>query len=254
MLHARSFERVRGLAPPADLDPRDVHVWCVPLDLSTAAPHRLSGLLSAEEHSRANSFRFERDRHRYIAARGVLRTLLGGYIKCPAEQVRFSYSTTGKPSIERHGRGSRPRFTVSRSGRIALMAFCASEDVGVDVELVQEMDNAEGIVRSFFCPEEIEEWMKLPVECQTRAFFDCWTRKEAFVKAMGEGLSMPLDAFRVSFCPGEAPTISLRPDAVQRSWSMFDVSPSSEYAGALAIPGSGWNVRCLLVCEDSHGS
>jgi len=225
-------------------------VWSIPLGVGSQALPALSQLLSADERARAGRFRLERDRHRYIAGRAALRTLLGLYVDCPGEQIEFTYAKNGKPFIRRERGGLRPYFNVSHSGSVALMGFCMSAEIGIDIELVREMPDAENIVRRFFAREEVEQWTALPAALRTRGFFECWTRKEAFVKALGDGLSMPLDEFEVVFGPGDAPAIRFRQQDGRRAWSIFDVTPLPDYSAALAIPGAAWDLRCWIAPED----
>jgi 4'-phosphopantetheinyl transferase len=232
---------------------RDIHIWSVPLDVDAEALPRLNALLCEEEQARARRYVFERDRRRFVAARAALRINLGRYLDLPGDEVRFEYGPAGKPYLKGEGRRTGLRFNVSHSHALALIAVCAGEEPGVDIELVREMDDMESIVRRFFCPEEIEQWVGLPGELRTRAFFDCWTRKEAYVKAVGDGLLMPLDRFQVSFRPGEAPGIRLYGGGNGQQWSIFDVRPSTQFAGALAIEGSGWQLRFCGTFADWNG-
>ncbi len=158
----------------------------------------------------------------------------------------FSYSAAGKPFLQRADGGSGPHFNVSHSGEMALVAFCADVELGIDVELVRDIADTESIVRKFFCAEEVAQWMELPAHLRRKAFYDCWTRKEAVVKALGGGLFVPLDAFQVSFSPTEAPRVRFRHDADVTAWSLYDVSPASDYSGALAIRGARRDLRCWL--------
>jgi 4'-phosphopantetheinyl transferase len=246
MMTPRLFEEANGLAPRAPLGEAEIHVWCIPLEIEADALTGLGRLLCADEQARARRFRFEPDRQRYVAARAALRILLGRYVDSPPERIVFSYSTSGKPFLAPPGGGRGPYFNISHSGQIALMAFCASAQLGIDVELVREIADTENIVRGFFCREEIEHWMELPADLRKRAFYDCWTRKEAFVKASGDGLSMPLDGFQVSFGPGAVPSIRVPQYADEPRWCLFDVSPASDYSGALAIAGIRWDLHCWI--------
>ncbi len=240
------FEPIPRLVPPGPLGHAEVHLWCIPLEIGSDSLRGLRRVLSDEEQQRAERFRFEPDRRRYIAARAALRTLLGRYVDQPAERIVFSYSTAGKPFLQRADGGSGPHFNVSHSGAIALLAFCADAELGIDVELVRDIEDTESIVRRFFCAAEVEQWMGLPGHLRQKAFYDCWTRKEAVVKAMGGGLSVPLDAFQVSFSPTDAPRVRFRHDAGVTPWSLYDVSPAADYSGALAIRGARWDLRCWL--------
>jgi 4'-phosphopantetheinyl transferase len=220
---------------------REVHVWQVPLYQREEEIARFEGLLSHDELERAGRFKFFRDRRRFVVARGALRTLLGRYLRVDSP-IDFVYEPKGKPRLR--GR-SGPLFNVSHSGELALMAFSASTPLGVDVELLRDMDDASAIVERFFSHAETARWTSLPAGIRTRAFFDCWTRKEAYIKAVGEGLSLPLDGFDVTFGPGRTPQINLGNGREGEVWSLFDVNSIPDYAGALAIPGAGWQLRFL---------
>jgi 4'-phosphopantetheinyl transferase len=234
------------LQSPADFtqpEEREIAVWQVDLDVSVESLPRLSALLSEDEQARARRFVFEKDRRRFAVGRATLRILLSRCLDMKSDQVCFGYGANGKPYLKGAIGSGRLHFNVSHSDSLALIAVCAGAELGVDVELVREMDDMESIVRRFFCPQEVEQWIGLPNELRTRAFFDCWTRKEAYVKAIGDGLLLPLDRFQVDFRPGEAPGIRVRGNGDGQLWSILDVSPSPRYAGALAIPGSGWQLR-----------
>lgn len=205
----------------AALGEREIHLWPASLDVDTES---LSLLLSEDERERARRFQFERDRHRFIAGRGWLRTLLGGYLQTEGGALRFGYGPKGKPYVD-----GGPHFNLSHSGGMALLAFCAAEEVGVDLEAVREIDDAEGIARRHFAAAEIERWMGAPPPLRTRVFFDCWTRMEAVGKALGGGLAA------AALPPGEP-------------WSVFDVSPSPAFAAALAVRGKGWSVCFMGQC------
>lgn len=245
ILHStyRAVEILDGSAAFTELAGREIHVWCVDLDAGAEALSRLHALLCEEEQARARRYVFEKDRRRFVVARAVLRILLGRYLYAPGNEICFGYRSAGKPYLKGARRASGLQFNLSHSNGVALIALCADEEPGVDLELIREMDDLESIVRRFFGPEEIQQWIGLSNELRTRAFFDCWTRKEAYVKALGAGLLMPLDRFQVAFRPGEAPGILVHGSGEGQQWSIFDVGPSPEYAGALAIRGSGWQLR-----------
>lgn len=233
-------ERLLECDFPAQPEDRQVHVWPVSLDPVDAAQPALEAILSDQERERAGRYVFERDRRRFIAGRATLRIVLAEYLGVSAEAIGFREGPNGKPYLSsRLHRGL--EFNMSRSHGLGLIAICVGEEVGVDVELVRDVEDAANIVQRFFCPEEIAQWMALDQARRTHAFFDCWTRKEAYVKAVGAGLQIPLNSFAVSFRPGETPTVRLHGD--RACWSVFDVGPSAAYAAALAVRGSGW--RCV---------
>jgi 4'-phosphopantetheinyl transferase len=211
----------------------DVHVWLAPLD---AAPERLAqyeALLAEDERERAARFRFDKHRNRYIVGRGILRELLGRYLGEEAQALKFSYSEYGKPELA----SSELQFNLAHSGKLALFSFCAAAAVGVDIESVRPLTDAMAIAERFFSPAEREALRALPQEEQTAAFFRCWSRKEAFIKAVGEGLSFPLDAFDVSLAPGEEARLrAVRGSSAEaQKWSLFDLGLQTGYAGTLAV-------------------
>lgn len=234
---------LRWPLPPPDLtlEPYAIHVWAAALD---AAPDRLGGfrtVLSPDERARAERFRFERHRRRFTVARGVLRHLLAFYLDTAPHQLELSYSKYDKPFLA----GQRLRFNVSHSHELALFAFCWETAVGVDVEYVQRpMQDAPSIARNFFSASENAVFTAVSPAHQNQAFFNCWTRKEAFIKAVGEGLSYPLDAFDVTLRPGEpARFLQIRGSADEaRRWSLFHLEPAPDYAGALALRGEDWQL------------
>jgi 4'-phosphopantetheinyl transferase len=239
---AQRLERDRA---PLRLDAREIHVWSIAIEPGSDAVPGLMALLSLSEQQRARRYIFESVQRRFIAARAALRVLVGSYLDMPAGTVSFAYGPSGKPHLTAP-HDERLHFNLSHSNGLALFAFCATEDLGIDVEWLHEVTSAEQIVRRMFCPEEAAEWFSLPDEQRRRGFFDCWTRKEAFVKALGRGLEVPLDSFRVAFRPGELASVRWREDRQRETWSMFDVSPGGEYAAALAIRGRGWRVRRMV--------
>jgi 4'-phosphopantetheinyl transferase len=223
-----------------------VHIWQATLDdrLADDSKHRLS----ADEISRADRFHFAKDRNHFIAARGLLRTLLSAYLGINSDELRFSYAEKGKPSLE-ETQHSAINFNLAHSHGMAIYAFAHNREVGVDLEYIREGLAGEKIAERFFSPREIETLKSVPAERRKEAFFNCWTRKEAYIKARGEGLSMPLDEFDVSFAPGEPAALLLNhtePAEVTR-WSMRSISVPSGYAAALVAEGHSWRLRMFVL-------
>lgn len=210
--------------PYSGLGEREIHLWHAALDVAAETLSSMGSLLSEDERERAGRFRFERDRRRFVAARAWLRILLGRYVGQPGDALPFAYGVKGKPYLK-----GGPHFSVSHSGELALFAFCGGEEVGVDVEAVREIDDAEGIVRSHFTPAERKRWMATASALRARAFFDGWTRQEAIGKALGEGLAL------MESPAGEA-------------WSILSLNPAPGYAAALAVRGAGWHIRDMGQC------
>ncbi|HEY7171227.1 MAG TPA: 4'-phosphopantetheinyl transferase superfamily protein [Vicinamibacterales bacterium] len=232
------------LAQAAELAGDDVHVWLVDLNPGDEQIRAYRETLSADEHERAERFYFERDRRRFVVARGALRAIVGGYLRIEPAALEFEYGGRGKPAIA--ARVGRPlAFNVSHSGELALIACSPCGDLGVDIEEMRLLDDADEIAAQFFSEREVATLRSLPSGSRNEAFFRCWTRKEAYVKAVGDGLSRPLDAFDVTFAPGDAAALTIGGDDDDtRHWALYALDVPRGYAGALVTDGprrvSGW--------------
>lgn len=223
----------------------EAHVWRAALEQPPAEVERLSRHLSADEMARAARFRFPLHRDHFIVARGLLRLIIGRYLQVAAPSLTFAYSPYGKPQLAGAFENSNLRFNLSHSHELVLYALTRRRDLGVDVERLRADVVGEGIAERFFSAAEIKALRALPEESQVEAFFNCWTRKEAYIKAIGEGLSHPLDQFDVSLAPGEpARLIGTRGDPQElERWSLFDLAPGDGYAGALIVEGRDLEVE-----------
>jgi 4'-phosphopantetheinyl transferase len=247
--HADTPQRPDAWTPPPE-SPRlvagEVHIWLANLVQPASRVESLSRLLSADELSRAERFHFQRDREAFTVARGMLRTILAAYTGSHPRDFSFAYSAYGKPSLSGpHGFGD-IRFNLSHSHGLALYAFAHGREVGVDIEYCSRGVESTEIVERFFSAREVEAFRRLPADLHLEAFFNCWTRKEAFIKAVGEGLSFPLDGFDVSLTPGEpAKLLSVRGDEAQTArWMLRELEPAPGYVGALAAEGQDWQLKC----------
>jgi 4'-phosphopantetheinyl transferase len=234
-----------GHPPPLTND--EVHVWRFALDLEEELLLRLRETLSEEEQRRADRFHFEKDRRHFLAGRGGLRHLLGVYLECRPHEVRFAYGNSGKPRLMHENSIADLRFNLTHSHGLALLAVTRGREVGVDVERVRDMErDGELLAERFFSESETASLRSLPARHRLEAFFHCWTRKEAYIKAKGQGLSLPLEQFDVSLQPNEpAALLATRhdpPDA--RRWSMFHLAPAEGYVGALVVEGHAWRLWC----------
>ena len=226
---------------PRDLElgNNEVHIWCVSLDQLASRFQILSQKLSMDEHMRAERFYFERDRKRYIIGRGILRTIIGYYSGVEAGKLRFRYGRHGKPALaDTFGKGM-IYFNLSHSKGLALYAFTRDSEIGIDIEHIREIPEMEHIVERFFSEREKAVFRALPESKKKEAFFNCWTRKEAFIKAIGDGLYQPLYKFDVSLSPGEpVDLLSIEGDSTKASgWCIQDLSPASGFAAACAVEG-----------------
>jgi 4'-phosphopantetheinyl transferase len=222
----------------------ELHVW---LSMTGQGPQAQSLLdvLSTEEIERARRFHFSRDRERFIRARGVLRTLLGRYAGADPAGLRFCSNDYGKPALAGEWAETNITFNLSHSHKVILYAFALKREVGIDVEHIRPELAGEDVAARFFAAPEAEALRRTPAEARAAAFFSCWTRKEAYVKARGEGLSLPLDRFVVSI-DVEAREVALDVcgDAGEnRRWNIISLRPAEGYVAALAAEGSGWQVK-----------
>jgi 4'-phosphopantetheinyl transferase len=221
-----------------------VHVWRIALEVGNPLLTRLREILTDDERRRAARFHFEKDRHHFTAARGTMRILLAGYLARPPEEVRFAYSNYGKPRLADE---SNLRFNLTHSHGLALLAVTRGREIGVDVERLREMErDGEQLAERFFSPREAAVLRSLPTRLRREAFFHCWTRKEAYIKAHGMGLSLPLDQFEVSLHPDEPAALLATqhdPPEVQR-WSLRSLFPGEGYVATVAVEGHLWRLWC----------
>ena len=236
--------KVAVAVPPLEaLRTGDVHVWYVDLAVETEAQRRLAAGLSEDERARAARFVFARDTRRFVVARSALRALLAGYLDVPAAGLAFVYGPHGKPALA--GGGAALGFNLSHSGEIALIAVAWERALGIDVEQWRSLPDLAALAARSFSPRERAMLDALPESQQPEAFFCCWTRKEAFIKATGEGLAHPLDAFTVSLAPGEPARfldIDGDPAALAR-WTLHELRPPAGYSGALVVEGPARTVQ-----------
>jgi 4'-phosphopantetheinyl transferase len=226
--------------------PARVHVWAAHLDLEPEGLAVLSATLSATERQRAARFRLERHRNRFIAGRGFLRLVLSRYLQVEPAGVRFDYGPHGKPELAGRLAGSGLHFNLAHSEEIALLAVTRAGPVGVDVERVRPLAEAAALVARFFSPREGTAYRNLPADQQREAFFNLWTRKEAWLKATGEGIAHSLHQVEVSFLPGE-PARLLRVPAgrvPEGCWSLHHLEPAPGFVGAVAIGADQAQLGC----------
>lgn len=229
-------------AVPPQLQAGELHIWKIELDYDSGHWQPLMALLSNDEQIKADHFRFEKLRLRYIAGRAVLRKLLGGYIGCEPEALIFVYNDYGKPSLQNVDSGL--RFNVSHSGETMLAAFALNSKIGIDIETIQQNIDCMDICQHWFSVQESDALRDLPEEKRIGAFFRVWTRKEAYIKARGIGLSYPLNRFSVSM-DETAPALLEHQDCAQemKSWQIYNIEVSSAYSAAVAIEAARWDIR-----------
>ncbi len=224
----------------------DVHVWCAELDVSDADLVALDALLDPGERARAARFRFNRHRTRWVAAHGMLRSVLARYVQVPAGTLEFAAEPGGKPHLRGPRSDREVHFNLAHAEGIALLAVSTLGEVGVDVERVQPMPDAEVIAETHFAEGEREGLRRLQPARVDSGFFSCWTRKEAYVKAVGSGLAMPLEDFEVTLSPDDPPRfVHIGGDeSAATEWSLHSLAPAPGYTGAVAIRAPEITLSC----------
>lgn len=237
----------RLTVPP--LAPGEIHVWTAWLDPPPEGVVPLRHLLSTDENNRAARFHFEVHRRRYVVRRGLLRCLVGAYLDRDPASLVFDYGEREKPSVQgelEKEAGERFEFNLSDSDDLVVYAFARGAEIGVDVEMLRPMPDALSISESFFSDGEREVLRGVEPQGADRlaeAFFNCWTRKEAYLKAIGTGLAEPLGSFSSTLLPGDkARFLHFDKDRVD-AWSLFHLRPTSDSVGALALRERDWTVR-----------
>ena len=227
------------------LERGQVHLWAAALNEFVDEVPKLAALLSSAEHARAEKLRLAEDRDRYVIRHGLLRLILSRYLEQPASRIEFRYGAHGKPEV-RSGSPTRLFFNTSRSGDLAVCAVTSACPIGVDVERTREIPEIEDIARRFFLPRETQALMARPAYSRLQSFYNCWTRKEALLKATGEGITESLTKVEVTLLPEDKPGVvfvSGDPQARER-WQLQPFSPARGYLGCVAYR----NVA-LVLCQ-----
>ncbi len=235
------LETIWGRAANPPLPLNEVHIWHVWLHQPEAALAAYQSTLSLDELARAERFYFDRDRRRYIVARGQLRQLLAGYLDMTPAEIHFRYAAQGKPAL---AGDADVQFNVSHAQDVALIGFCRGAALGVDVEWIRPLSDMDAVAHRSFSAIEYADYLTMPPDRKPICFFNCWTRKEAFIKAVGEGLSYPLRAFAVTLLPGQPVRFrQIKGDtAAAAEWTLQSFQPAAGYVGALALKGTNWQV------------
>lgn len=224
----------------------EVHVWRASMDVSTSDLAVFRSVLSEDEIQRAERFHFQRHCNHSIVSRGLLRTLLGRYLAMDPAALRFSYGRYGKPGLaDGYNDGGSLRFNLSHSNERVLYAITYDMDVGIDIEFLHRSVKMEPVICWNCSEREKEDLQTVPTNLRRRAFFNCWTRKEAYVKARGDGLAAHMNNISVSLLPGQ-PTLLLETEAGEEEatrWLLKEIKPGAGYVACLAIVGHGWQVR-----------
>jgi 4'-phosphopantetheinyl transferase len=234
-------------AQPNHLGEAEVHLWVVSLAVTPEKSSHFQSILSVDEQERAGGFQRIRDAQRYVVARGSLRRLLGAYLAIEPDRVQFAYDAFGKPRLAGPVPLTFLNFSVSHCDDRGLLGFVRGHKIGVDLERVRTEIEVEDLAERYFSPNEFQRLCSLPADQRREAFYCAWTRKEAYLKGRGEGLSYGLDEVEVSLAPGEPAIILVASDDpdVSRRWTVQHLSPAPGYIGAVAVEAANIAFRCL---------
>jgi 4'-phosphopantetheinyl transferase len=227
------------------LNEDEVHVWRASLQRETAQFERLLRILSEDERGKAARLCLGKPREQFVAGRAVLRGILGRYLRMEPDRLRFDYGPHGKPAVAAECGGVEIRFNMSDSHGLAIYAVARRREVGIDLERMRSDVPCEKMAKRFFAGAETSALLALPADQRQEGFFNCWTRKEAYLKAIGRGLSFPLKNVIVSLAPGEqAAILSIQGDPEEaRRWSLRALHPDPAYRAALAVEGPECPIR-----------
>jgi 4'-phosphopantetheinyl transferase len=228
------------------LDGTDLHVWAFRLDQPTASLPGLADVLSSEERDRAAGFHFQRHRNQFIAARGLLRIILSRYLRRAPQRLQFGYGKYGKPELRTAPNAGAVQFNLAHSETLALLAITQTAPVGVDVERIRLVEDMDELVVRFFSARENAKFQELSSDQKSEAFFNLWTRKEAWLKATGKGIGQDLHRVEVSFLPGEAARLVRVPKRLEAlgQWSLHDLHPAPDFIAAVAVPPECSRLSC----------
>lgn len=224
------------------LDSNEVHFWRAFLSQPTASVAAFYRILSFDEIERAGKYRFRKDHDRFVAARGILRTILGKYLKKKPSRILFKYNKYGKPMLSGLPDNVALCFNVSHSKEAALYAFTKVGEIGIDIEYINRNLVFEEIADKFFSSDEAAMLQEISEDRKAEVFFNYWTCKEAYIKAKGHGLSLPLEKFSVSFTADKSDVLLNVADNPEESlgWIIRKLTPMPDYAAAIAVNGRNW--------------
>ena len=224
-----------------NLESSDLHIWHASLDPVPEQLEYLQSVLSVDEQKRSQKFRFWRHKRRFMAGRGILRVLLGRYLKMDPEEIYLQYNEYGKPYLP----VGNPQFNLANCRDLALYVFCLNADIGVDLECIRSIEDVSGIASRFFSPSENAVLKSAPTDQQLELFFTYWTLKEAYIKAVGQGLSYPLDSFEISITEKDGDRVFQigRNNELLPNWSLFSLKSETGCAEAVAVQGGNWKIN-----------
>jgi len=244
-------EQTTWSAAPKDKDLREgeVHVWLANLELEIYSMPKFLRDLSLAERTRAQRLRFDQDRRRFVISKGVLRNLVSKYTDIDPHEIQFSIGPSGKPELAERLQDKRAplHFNQAHSGHLGIYAFSKHRLVGVDVEEVRPFPDMDQVASLLFSSHEMVVFQSLGPEEKERAFFSTWTHKEAFVKALGKGLTLPLNHFEIARVHGGLARIvqNHSQPAKPLNWFVNDIQISAQFSAAVCVEGESWKLRCL---------
>jgi 4'-phosphopantetheinyl transferase len=231
----------------------EVHLWTIPLTRDSEAIDRAAAVLSPEERTRRGRFRFAIHRDRFALRRGAMRRILSRYCGLDPAELGFTVSAHGKPELDEALHGvTGIRFNLSDSADLAILGVTRAGRIGVDVERLDPMREMDAIARRHFSDREYEDYLSAPHERRVTCFYNAWTRKEAWLKACGDGLSAGLSSFDVTLLPGVPPRlveVRGRPGEAAR-WTMHAWSPAAGYVAAVIVEDV--NARFVMHASDGE--
>jgi 4'-phosphopantetheinyl transferase len=232
-------------APNGIIFSNEVHIWRYYQEETNCQIESLQGILSDDELARSGKFHFEKDRKKFILTRGTLRKLLGSYLGKNPQQIRFNYTSFGKPFLAVDSENNNLSFNLSHSGEVVLYAITQNQKIGIDVEQVGDHTDVMAIAKKFFSPGEIGEMEKANEKNRTQLFFRYWTRKEAFVKALGKGVSFPMERLDVSLLNKFSPIIKLTAENNESAClNVQDLFSGDGYVAAIATEANDPKISC----------
>ncbi|NET55757.1 MAG: 4'-phosphopantetheinyl transferase superfamily protein [Symploca sp. SIO2E6] len=234
--------------PPQNLvlSEEDVHIWRAKLDLPVVQIQQLAQTLSTDEQQRADKFYFEKDKKHFIAGRGFLRVILARYLDLEPAQLKFAYSSRGKPTLANITPGGTVDFNLSHSRGMALYAVTRNRQIGIDLEYIRSVSDVDQLAKRFFSPRESAVISSLSPEQKQEEFFKAWTGKEAYLKATGDGLA-GLEEVEIFLNPGKpAALLNIQGDQQAASnWCLYPLAVAPGYLAAVAVKGHDWYLRML---------
>lgn len=235
--------------PPAScvLALKETHVWCAPVDMEINAYRDIAASLSAQELQRASTLGSAQIKHRFMTSRALLRNILSRYLHLSAERISIAYSPSGKPRLDSQHRESDIMFSIAHSGDLTLIAITTNSEIGIDIERIRTMEMSGIIASQFFSKDERLELQNSPPRERLEGFFNCWTRKEAYLKAIGGNKIIEPNSIDVSIA-AEAPAriLKIAGDGFEASqWSIRSLLPAPGYVAAVAVRCKGAKLSCL---------